>query len=172
MTEHYIFPTASGAEFSADRKHRFLLWRRWLPEPGKLLGFIMLNPSSADETRDDPTTVRNMTRANMLGYAGVVQANLYSFRTPSPAKLKAEGYPGSAVRPGANWDAVARLTEACRDVVLAWGAHAEPNEAYQAVELLRRTTAQPRLYHLGLLKNGQPRHPLHTAYATPLQAWP
>lgn len=26
-----------------------------------------------------------------------------------------------------------------------------------------------RLLHLGRLKNGMPRHPLHTAYAVPLQ---
>ncbi len=87
----YGFPSPSGADFSADRLHRFLLWRIWSPAPGKLLGFVMLNPSSADETRDDPTTVRNCARARGLGYAGVVQANLYSFRTPSPAVLKAHG---------------------------------------------------------------------------------
>lgn len=166
----YGFPASSGAEFSADRLHRFLLWRIWRPEPEKLLGFIMLNPSSADETRDDPTTVRNCERARRLGYAGVVQANLYSFRTPSPAKLKAEGYPGSA-RLCANRDAVMRMFEKCQDVVLAWGAHAEPNEAFHIVELIERATARPRLWHLGRLKNGQPRHPLHTAYATPLQEW-
>lgn len=169
MTEHYGFPTAIGAEFSADRLHRFLLWRIWSPPPGKLLGFVMLNPSSADETRDDPTTVRNMARARALGYAGVVQANLYSFRTPSPAKLKAEGYPGGPR--GVNHEALWKIAAFCQDVVLACGAHARLEDLQWAKLVLAGAAQPPRLLHLGLLKNGAPRHPLHTAYAVPLQEW-
>lgn len=44
-----------GAIFSDDRDYRYRLWRTWdvdLP----LVGFIMLNPSTADETEDDQTS--------------------------------------------------------------------------------------------------------------------
>lgn len=171
MTSFYGFPTLMGAEFSADRLHRLLLWRIWSPEPGKLLGFLMLNPSSADETRDDPTTVRNCARARALGYAGIVQANVYTFRTPSPAVLKAQGYPGKPSQE-LGGQALQRLAEACHDVVLACGAHAQPGDFDHAVlELLGGAARRPRLLHLGRLKNGMPRHPLHTSYATPLQQW-
>lgn len=164
----YGFPAPFGADFNADRSHRLLLWRLWSPEPGSLLGFVMLNPSSADETRDDPTTVRNMARARALGYAGVVQANLYSYRTPHPRLLKAAGYPGHPVASD-NTDALARLGDLCPEIVLAWGAHARPGDAAALLRLLALRPRPPRLRHLGLLKNGQPRHPLHTAYAVPLQ---
>lgn len=168
---YYGFPSLSGADFSADRLHRLLLWRIWSPAPGKLLGFLMLNPSSADETRDDPTTVRNCARARALGYAGVVQANVYTYRTPSPAVLKAQGYPGKPSEP-LGGRTLGRLAEACPDVVVACGAHARATDFDHAVlELLGAGPRRPRLLHLGLTKNGLPRHPLHTAYAAPLQEW-
>lgn len=167
----YGFPSDSGAEFSTDRLHRFLLWRIWSPAPGALLGFVMLNPSTADETRNDPTTKRNMARARHLGYAGIVQANLYSFRSASPSKLKASGYPGGPASGGQNMYYVGQMFAACKDVVLAWGAHARPEDAAAFVRIVRQAPEPRRLLHLGLIKNGAPRHPLHTAYAAPLQEW-
>lgn len=167
----YGFPNQSGAEFSVNREHRFLLWRLWSPPPGKLLGFVMLNPSTADETRDDPTTVRNMARARALGYAGVVQANLYTFRTPSPKVLKQAGFPGGFGL-CANRDALRSLGDVCEDVVLAWGAHAPVGDVIDFMQQAQDGAfGSIRLLHLGRTKNGMPRHPLHTAYAVPLQEW-
>lgn len=160
-------PSALGAEFSADRTHRYLLWRVW-DAAAPLLGYVMLNPSSADETRDDPTTIRNMRRAKALGYGGVVQANLYSYRTASPTVLRRLGRPGAG---GLNYLYIGQLAERCPNVVLAWGAHALPADGAALVAKLRALPQPPRLLHLGRLKNGAPRHPLHTAYATALQPW-
>lgn len=169
----YGFPASQGAEFSSDMLHRFLLWRIWSPEPGKLLGFVMLNPSTADATNDDPTTTRNMARARRMGYAGIVQANLYSYRTPSPDKLKAQGYPGAptGIDGGENMRSVGIMFAACQDVVLAWGAHARIYDAAAFVRIVRQAPKNSRLLHLGLLKNGMPRHPLMVSYSTPLQEW-
>ena len=170
--ETHDFEMRSGADFSADRLHRLLLWRRWSIEP--CLGFVMLNPSSAHETRNDPTTVRNMARARALGYGGVIQVNLYSFRTPSPAVLKALGYPGfmRGDASGVHIHAWCRMLREVVDIVLAWGAHAKPEDAARAIRFLRNAHPSKRLLHLGVLKNGQPRHPLMTAYASPLLEWP
>lgn len=168
---HRGFPGANGAEFSLDRTHRYLLWRIW-DAATPPLGFVMLNPSSADETRDDPTTVRNMARARALGYGGVVQGNLYSFRTPSPKALKGAGFPGGPDDPRfINMYHVGVLFAACPDVVLAWGAHARAVDAARFVGIVRHAPTPRRLLCLGRLKNGAPRHPLHTAYAVPLQEW-
>jgi hypothetical protein len=43
----------TGARFSADRLYRYALWRVWDADRG-LCNFLMLNPSTADETIDDP----------------------------------------------------------------------------------------------------------------------
>ena len=51
----------SGACFSNDRIYRYSLWRRW--DNGPTLNFICLNPSTADETRNDPTVTRLERRA-------------------------------------------------------------------------------------------------------------
>lgn len=47
------------ARFSEDSKYRYCLWRTWTddPMPG-YVAFIGLNPSTADETDDDPTIRR------------------------------------------------------------------------------------------------------------------
>jgi hypothetical protein len=42
----------SRADLSPCRRYRFALWRRCVGEPRML--FVMLNPSTADETGDDP----------------------------------------------------------------------------------------------------------------------
>ena len=46
-----LFPESSGATFSPCRRYRYTLWRQWDERPPAT--FIMLNPSTADETRDD-----------------------------------------------------------------------------------------------------------------------
>ena len=47
----------SDAFFSKDRLYRYALWRIWDNELPKVL-FIGLNPSTADEVKDDPTIRR------------------------------------------------------------------------------------------------------------------
>ncbi len=44
----------SGALFSDDRVYRYALWRTWSPSQPSVM-FIGLNPSTADESQDDPT---------------------------------------------------------------------------------------------------------------------
>src|SRR5262245_23656231 len=50
----------SGAIFSDCEKYRYVLWRQWDlldPEPC-FMAFVGLNPSTADESLDDPTIRR------------------------------------------------------------------------------------------------------------------
>src|SRR4051812_14962809 len=68
-----------GARFSSDRRHRYALWRVWDGDRG-LCNFLMLNPSTADETSDDPTVASCTRRARAWGYGGLVVTNLFAFR--------------------------------------------------------------------------------------------
>lgn len=163
MTFHG-FPTSSGALFSADRTKRLLLWRSF-DQSKPLLGFVALNPSKADEKRNDPTTTRNCERARREGFGGVLMGNLYDHVARYPADLKWAGYPCSYE----NWDTLLRIAGLCPTVVLACGQWARPEDFAELVKQFRAAPAQPRLVHLGLTKSGLPRHPLHTAYAVPLQ---
>jgi hypothetical protein len=49
--------SASGAAFSKCRRWRYLLWRSW-DEKRPAANFLMLNPSTADEVKLDPSCTR------------------------------------------------------------------------------------------------------------------
>lgn len=161
-------PTTMDAEFSGDRLYRYRLWRTW-DEARPPLGYVMLNPSTANEKFDDPTVVRCVERARRLGYGGVEIGNLYACRATYPRDLWKAPDPVGTL----NDRYLNDLAERCRDVVLAWGIHAESARAQAVVGVLRAANPDGiRLLHLGLTKDGQPRHPLHTAYAVPFREFP
>src|SRR3954469_17706712 len=78
----------TGARFSADGLYRYALWRVWDADRG-LCNFLMLNPSTADETVNDPTVARCARRARSWGYGGLVVTNLFAFRATDPSGLRA-----------------------------------------------------------------------------------
>lgn len=77
----------SAAVYSDCERYRFALSRIWRDE-GKLLTFIMLNPSTATEEKNDPTVERCQRRALAGGYRGVQILNLFAFRATEPKDMK------------------------------------------------------------------------------------
>ncbi|HRK24635.1 MAG TPA: DUF1643 domain-containing protein [Beijerinckiaceae bacterium] len=77
----------SEALYSPCGAYRYLLTRRW--GEGGLLLYVMLNPSTATEERNDPTIERCERRARMLRHGGLAVANLFGFRATYPADLRA-----------------------------------------------------------------------------------
>ena len=55
-----------GAKLSDDKLYRYSLWRIWDDKKPYVL-FIGLNPSTADETEDDPTIRRCIGFAESWG---------------------------------------------------------------------------------------------------------
>ena len=84
MSQHLIY---SNAKFSKDRAYRYALWRTWDDSLEKLL-FIGLNPSTADEIKDDPTMRRCIRFSKDFGFGGFIMANIFAFRSTDPKKLK------------------------------------------------------------------------------------
>lgn len=60
----------TGATFSKDRLYRYQLWRIW-DESKPYMNVIGLNPSTADETKDDPTIRRCLGFAKAWGYGAL-----------------------------------------------------------------------------------------------------
>lgn len=151
------------AEMSDDGVYRFVLGRRWdesLPE----CVFIMLNPSTADASEDDPTIGRCLNFAKNLGCGSLQVGNLYAFRATDPNDLFKTTEPTG----GAKNDAVlAELLSRGEIVIAGWGAHAKPD---RVAELLRLPGAN-RITALGTTKAGAPRHPLYVHGATILSEW-
>lgn len=141
--------------------YRYLLTRTWdtrLPT----VGFIMLNPSTADADTDDPTIRRCVGFAKSWGYGGIAVRNLYALRSTDPKALRTHPDP---VGP----DNYLYLEAAAGDdlTVCAWGANADPIDSRGLIDGLLGWGGQP--HHLGLTKGGFPKHPLYLrADTTPI----
>ena len=164
IRRHEAAGIRSEAAFSGCGAYRYRLTRVW-DDARPRVAWVMLNPSTADEMRNDPTIERCERRSRAMGCGGYLIVNLHAFRATRPRDLLAAADP---VGP----DNDAALAEAARwsgRVICGWGAHACPDRAARAASVLRDHGAT--LFHLGLTKSGQPRHPLYVAYAVAPQPW-
>lgn len=163
MKQPPLFDTdsVSGAEFSECRVYRYALWRRWRwRETSELVMFIGLNPSTADETENDPTIRRCIRFAKDWGYDGLLMMNAYGFRATDPRVMKAADDP---VGPG-NDTAFANRRRQAALIVAAWGVHCSPERARRVCDVLDRP-----VHCLGTTKSGAPKHPLYLpASSTPV----
>src|SRR2546425_13227597 len=80
--------SASGAAFSKCRRWRYLLWRRW-DEKRPSANFLMLNPSTADETQLDPSCTRARRHPAPWGFGGRLGANMLGSRGADSGGMKA-----------------------------------------------------------------------------------
>ncbi|PRX37616.1 hypothetical protein SAMN05216257_101641 [Meinhardsimonia xiamenensis] len=157
--------TRSRAVYSDCKGYRYALTRVWDEAAPRLL-YVMLNPSTATERANDPTIERCERRARALGQGAFGVVNLFAFRATRPADLFAAPDPV-----GPENDAAIAEAAAWADAILcAWGAHGARQGRAEAVTALLRRAGKP-MFHLGLTKGGQPRHPLYVGYAVPLQPW-
>lgn len=147
----------SDAVISKCRNFRYFLKRNTgLKQPmiGGVL-FVMLNPSTADASTDDPTLRRCIGFAKKWESSSVVVANLYAYRATNPKDLLNTEDPVGPRNNG--W--LYRLLSEYDDVVCAWGANAKPDRVEQFMTLAAESQCRTRC--LGITKHGAPRHPLY-----------
>lgn len=155
----------SVAVYSDCERYRYALTRIWEPD-GRTALFVMLNPSTATEVQNDPTVERCERRARALGFGGFRVCNIFAWRDTDPRQMRRAADP---VGPGND----AAIREACAwadTIICAWGTHGAHLDRGVAVLALMRDTGRD-LYHLGLSKEGHPRHPLYIAYAEQPRLW-
>jgi hypothetical protein len=160
---HHDPATGMGALFSRCGAFRYLLWR--LPRPrAAMLGMGMLNPSRADETRDDATIARCRALAARTGSGNLLVWNLFALRARDPAMLRQAGDP---LGPD-NDAAIALALTLCGRTVLAWGNHGRlMGRGAEVLETAREDGR--RLDCLGVTAWGEPRHPLYLRRETTLR---
>ena len=140
------------AQLSDCRKYRYALWRIWDNSKPHAL-FIGVNPSTADETNDDPTIRRCIGFAKDWGYGGLCMANLFAFRATKPKDMKLESDPVGI--DNNMW--LLNLSVEARIIIAAWGINGTyKNRDKEVMTLL------PHLWCLGTTKKENPRHPLFT----------
>jgi hypothetical protein len=161
--------------FSNDRVYRYTLWREWPPATPNLLYtadphlayyrgqhsqyamFIGLNPSTADETKDDPTIRKCVGFAKRWGFGALCMTNLFAFRATDPRKMKLELDPTGP----SNDKLIAACARSAGIIVAAWGVNGEHmNRDGEVINLV------DDLYCLRTTKHGMPEHPLYIPYDT------
>ncbi len=157
--------TSSGAVI---RGHfRYHLHRRWdtaLP----VLAFVMLNPSTADESMDDPTIRRCIGFAQTLGFGSVEVVNLFAYRATSPVDLKRAGWPVGPENDDWIKATAEHAVETGGAVCCAWGANAAKlRRPIDVFALLDAAGAEPMC--LERTSSGAPSHPLYLPGASHLR---
>lgn len=141
------------AVFDESREYRYSLTRRWDTEK-PTLAWIMLNPSTADETENDPTIRRCINYAKDWGFGEMVVANLFALRATNPDELRDHPEPVG----DENDEHLHRVCEEADMIIAAWGAKGSlRGRAEEVVDILRD-------YHVFVLdttQDGQPVHPLY-----------
>lgn len=140
-----------NAVFSNDKTYRYDLSRVWDESKSRAI-FICLNPSTADETKDDPTSRRCIQYAKSWGYGGVHIVNLFAYRSSTPKHMFEANNPVG--KDNDKW--LVKLTKDAGVVVAAWGNHgAHLNRSEQVAKLI------PNLHSLNVNNSGEPAHPLY-----------
>ena len=165
MTDLFGDKPRAGAVFSGS--NRLTLWREWGSGPKACV--IGCNPSTADATKDDPTSRWWNRWFLQNGFGRYDAVNLYPFCTSSPAECrKIVG----AIDRGA-WDVrdalhfvnlphVVSMAKAAAQVFVCWGAIAWDDVWIEHVieEIQSGEPPYPDLWCWGTTASGAPKHPL------------
>ena len=155
--------------WSPDRQHRYFLRRPAVTAEDRAkppMAFIMLNPSTADEVKDDPTVAKSRRYAKSWGFGEVIVMNAFAYRATDPKNMRAHPDPV-----GPDNDEVIRSTVEHiigRDgiIVCGWGNHGLHLERGAK---LRTMLKQFQLHSFPITKQDQPGHPLYLrSTVTPL----
>lgn len=141
-----------SAQISECGKFRWSL-RRSFGDDNRVVCFVMLNPSTADDLHDDPTIRRCIRFAKAWGYSVLSVRNLFPYRATDPKELKAAGYPTG----GEKGDLELMVARTADLLVCAWGVNAPAEREAKAMELFGNTP----MFCLGTTRDGKPRHPLY-----------
>jgi len=153
-----------GDEFAG--LYRYRLWRVWqrdLP----LLVMIMLNPSTATATDNDPTVARCEGRARREGFGGLVVLNIFAMVATNPKKMKAAEDPvgdrnDRTLTEAFSGQWLRELSQANEPHTFcaAWGSHGGHRGRARQVRKLAGQHGVG-LVCLDRTKKGHPRHPLY-----------
>ena len=165
VRQHTSGGCVSVVRYSDCAAYRYDLTRCWDQTAAKLL-FIMLNPSQADVIQNDPTVARCERRARDAGFGAIRVANIFAWRDTDPHAMRRATMPvgpenDRVLQAAARW---------ANQTVAAWGVHGAHRDRGAEVATRLRKNGHD-MYHLGLTKDGHPRHPLYIGYATQPTLW-
>lgn len=152
----------NNAVISNCLQYRYFLCRELNQLPGIGFGdssilFVMLNPSTADASTNDPTLKKCMKFATTWGHSRLEVANLYAYRATQPSRLKKVG---AATAVGPDNDAwLRRLLRKHDEVICAWGKN--PSDARVREFIALAESCNCELLCIDTNDDRSPRHPLY-----------
>ena len=144
-----------SAHISDCGQYRYVLRRTW-DITKSTVGFIGLNPSTADSVHDDPTIRRCVAFAKSWGFGSIAMFNLFAYRSTDPSGLLATI---DIIGPGNN-ATLEIAAEQCDLIVAAWGNGPLINRV-DPLRIERVKKIFPCLAYIKLNADGTPGHPLY-----------
>ena len=142
-----------SANISECGQYRYQLGRQW--GSGSVVMFVMLNPSTADAERNDPTIRRCIDYAKRWGYGSLCVGNLFAWRATDPRELRRSDIDPVGQK---NDAAVLEMAKRSECVVAAWGDKGRLMGRGQKIR--RLLSWHPNLCVLRFNRSGEPSHPL------------
>jgi len=149
---------------SPCRQYRNCLWRQWDVVQQSYAMFVGLNPSTADEVKDDRTIGRCVDFSKQWGYGALCMVNLFAYRATKPETMKRHASPVGEEND--RW--LAELVKEAGIVIAAWGANGTHMQRDQTVMHL----LAGKLSCLGRTNGGHPKHPLYVRADAKPSAFP
>lgn len=154
-----------------ETNHRYTLRRSWMGQRGAV-NFIMLNPSTADDTFDDATIRRCVGFAKRWGYSGITVTNLFAYRATDPAEIASLLATCGGFRLAIGMRSAEHLDREAKGaalIVCAWGDNCDmlPARAKEVIYMLQSYD----LHCIRLTKAGNPAHPCREPYTDAPLLW-
>lgn len=143
---------------------------RDLGQPGPVVAFFGINPSTADALTDDATIRKMVGFASRWGYSKILVGNAFAFRAKDVCKLAGVSDPI-----GPEWLMHINALMSDADILIpCWGNKTKvPPQLRQQLIVLTRLLlgTGKRVAAFGWTASHDPLHPLMLGYSTALVGW-
>lgn len=151
--------------FSKCYTYRYSYKRTWNLRSKNFL-FILLNPSTASESKNDSTITRLEKHVRNLDGGSFTVCNLFALREKSPKKLKIKDNPIG----DRNEYFIKKNSSMAHKIICAWGNEGKYlNQAKKIKKMLIKKNYE--IFIFGLTKKNEPSHPLYLSYNIKIKRW-
>lgn len=158
-----MYMSAEFAQYDTMRISLERIWNHVDPEKmRRICVFVLLNPSTADAMKNDPTASRCIAFAKYWGYDGMRIVNLVSYRATQPADMYVWFKQQNELTLTRHliWAFEGCTKKDVAKVVLGYGSIPAFMRQH-AYEVVSAIAVKKNVYDIALNKDGTPKHPLY-----------